>query len=245
MSDVDAADVLLLRSGDDPDPYVQAFADRGREAACVPVLSFAFPYTDELITHLQRRDRYRALVATSPRVGVALRRAFRQRDGVLTRWKATPAYVVGPKTAKRLRSLGFAVRGEEAGSARALVDVIEESGPEGPLLFLSGNRRRDTLPDGLRAAGIPFEEQVVYETRTRTDICLPVGDKDRWLVFFSPSGLEAIQQSDVGSLAAYRCAAIGPTTADALRSTGLSVEAVAGTPSPEGLVAAIEDVDHS
>lgn len=245
MSDVDAADVLLLRSGDDPDPYVQAFAEWGRQAACVPVLSFAFPYTDELITHLQRRDRYRALVATSPRAGVALRRALRRRDGVLTKWEGTPAYVVGPKTAKRLRSLGFDVRGEEAGSARALVNVIGESGPEGPLLFLSGNRRRDTVPDGLRAAGIPFEEQVVYETQTRTDIRLPDADKDRWIVFFSPSGVEAIQHSDAGSLAACRCAAIGPTTADALRSAGLSVEAVAGTPSPEGLVAAIEEVEDS
>lgn len=245
MVEVEGADVILLRSADEPDPYVRAFEDRGRQAACTPVLTFAFPYTKELIAHLRQRDRYHGLVATSPRVGVALHWAFRQKDGLLEEWEGAPAYVVGPKTAKRLRSLGFDVRGQEAGSARALVDVIQEADSGAPLLFLSGSRRRDTLPDGLRAAGIPFEEQVVYETRTRTDIRLPSAEKDRWLVFFSPSGLEAVQESDAGPLGAYRCASIGPTTAEALRGAGVRVEAVADRPSPKGVVEAIEEAERT
>jgi uroporphyrinogen-III synthase len=156
-------------------------------------------------------------------------------------WKGAPAYVVGPKTGGRLRDLGFEVRGEESGNAKALVQRIAERNPSRPLLFLSGNRRRDEVPDGLRAEDIAFEEQVVYETHFRSDLALPPPKGSLWIVFFSPSGLKAVRRAEAGPLTGYRCAAIGPTTAGALRDQGLRVDAVADSPSPDGLVTAIED----
>lgn len=239
MTEPRGPDVLLLRSAKDPDPYVQAFGEEGLEAECRPVLRFEFVDARALRPILQQCSRYAGVIATSPRAAQALRKVF-DGDGTLhSQWKGTPAYVVGPKTGDRFRALGFDVRGEDTGSAKALAELLVDEAPGTPLLFLSGNRRRDTLPSGLDAAGIPFEEQVVYETLLRTDITLPPPRRGCWLAIFSPSGLEAVKKADVGSLGEYRCAAIGPTTADFLREEGLQVRAVAETPSPQGLVQAI------
>ena len=104
------------------------------------------------------------------------------------------------------------------------------------MLFLSGNRRRDTLPRALVEAEQQFDEVEVYRTFTQTDIALP--EPPAWLVFFSPSGIEAVRASGY-DLSAYTCAAIGPTTAGALRDQGANVRAVAETPTPEALTAAL------
>ena len=234
-------DVLLLRSRRSPDRYETAFATAGYTAACFPVLSFRFPHQDVLRQRLAAPDDHAALIATSARAVEAVRRVFEANPSVHERWQGRRAFAVGPATAQRWRTLGLRPEGESAGDAAALAvhiaSVVQPTGP--PLLFLSGNRRRDTLPDGLAARTIPYEEQEVYVTVPRDDLVLPTADEATWLVFFGPSGLAALRQSNA-SVAPCRVAAIGRTTAAALREAGISVEAVAGTPSPEGLVASIQ-----
>jgi len=232
-------DIVLLRSASSPDPYVQAFARAGWRAECRPVLRFTYPAEGALRERLGAAEQFGALVATSPRAVRAVRRVFDDAGALHAAWEGRTAYAVGPKTADRLRALSFEVRGEEAGDAEALAALIAEDALEAPLLFLSGSRRRDTLPDGLRSAGVPFEELVVYETHTRTNLTLPADAEGRWLAFFSPSGVEAVQAADTEALRRYRCAAIGPTTAAGLRSAGGAVEAVAEAPTPEALVQAV------
>lgn len=236
MSSDRAARVFLLRSGSEPDPYVDAFAEAGMEATCVPVLAFTFPHQEALRERLQRPAAYDGLICTSPRAVRALREAFAEPVVDAGAWQAKTAYAVGPRTAEGLRDLGFEPVGEESGSAAALASVIANK----KLLFLCGNRRRDTLPDALNEAGIPFEELVVYETHTRTDITLPEGRKGDWLAFFSPSGIEAIRAASGVDPSLYRKAAIGPTTAAALEKQGWPAEAVAASPTPAALVQAIQ-----
>ena len=239
-TEVSAPDVILLRSADDPDPYVQAFSEVGFHAVCRSVLRFSFPNEQALAERLRRPDAYGGLVATSPRVGRALQRIFDDEGTTHAGWEGATAYAVGPKTAEELRAFSFDVRGEESGTAAALATAIAEDEPSSRLLFLCGNRRRDTLPTRLQEEGIAFEELVVYETHARTDLTLPPPGDDTWLAFFSPSGLEAVQHAEAdGSLEDYHRAAIGPTTAEALTDAGLAPEAVASSPSPEGLVSAI------
>jgi len=234
-------DVILLRSEDaGDDRYVSAFAQAGLRAVCAPVLKFAFLHQSVLKERLEHRDEYAAIIATSPRVASALERLFADREDLAQRWNGASAYALGPKTARRLRDVGLEPRGAEAGDAEALASQIIEETPSASLLFLCGNRRRDTLPDRLQAADVPFEEVVVYETRLRQDLMLPSSGGSTWLVFFSPSGLEAVEQSDSVDLSAYRLAAIGSTTGGALEDAGHSVAAVAQHPSPESLVSAIQ-----
>jgi uroporphyrinogen-III synthase len=209
----------------------------------VPVLTFEFPHQDRVRGCLSTPDAYAALVATSPRAVTAVARVFDAHPALQKRWQGRTAFAVGPSTARAWNDLGLIPEGQSAGGADALVEHIAASvsATEQPLLFLSGNRRRDALPEGLAAHNIPYHEQEAYVTVPRSDLSLPALGDDRpmWVVFFSPSGLDAVQQSSV-ALDSYRVGAIGPTTARRLRAEGLRVDAVAETPSPPGLAAALQ-----
>lgn len=231
-------DVILLRSPDDepPDRYVDAFRTAGLEAVCEPVLQFRYPRQDVLHLRLSQRDQYGGLVVTSPRALEAVEEVFRDDESVQQMWTMARTYTVGRRTAERARSLGLHPRGEDTGGAADLLSVIETDSPSRPLLFLSGNRRRDTLPDGLFNAGISFNELEVYRTDLRSNLVIN-GEPD-WLVFFSPSGVEAVRKNGVDARG-YRLAAIGDTTAAAIDDAGYTAAAVADAPEPEAVVAAI------
>lgn len=239
----DEVDVILLRSADAPDRYLQAFEAADLRAICEPVLSFAFPSQDSLRETLGARGRYGVLIATSPRVGTALEQVFSADEALAEKWRNAPVYAVGPKTAAAVRQIGLRPIGEDAGRAADLAKRIIGDDPQEPLLFLCGNRRRDVLPDRLTEAGVSFDELVVYETHTRTELGLPSPGGRTWLVFFSPSGLEAVQASDSVDPHRYRIAAIGPSTGEAIAGDGFSLDAVAQHPSPEALVRAIQEAE--
>ncbi|WP_022836736.1 uroporphyrinogen-III synthase [Salisaeta longa] len=226
--------VALLRSAasSTSDPYVQAFAQDGWTASCHPVLRFTFPQQEALEAELARAARYGALLVTSPRAVRALEQAWEGQAP--SAWRAKPAYAVGPKTAQALRALGLRPVGHDAGSARQLASRLKAT--DAPFLFLCGNRRRDTLPNALREQGLSYTEQVVYHTHLRTDVTLP--DTVDWIAVFSPSGRKALAASGIDP-SAYQIAAIGPTTAAALREASCTVAAVAASPSPAALQQAV------
>lgn len=232
--------ILLLRRPTEPDPYIAAFDDVGFDAWCVPVLDFEPAGHAALAEHLAEPERYSGLVLTSPRAAEGL------AGQDVSAWQDKPVFVVGPATAARARRLGLQPRGEEAGSAEALAEVVIAGLPTKPLLFLCGDRRRDTLPGCLREADVPLEECVVYRTTgdaSALEAALSV--RPDWLVFFSPSGVEAALECDGISWNSLLLAAIGPTTAEALRESGRSPAAVAAAPTPEALVAAVTHAQRS
>jgi uroporphyrinogen-III synthase len=153
-------------------------------------------------------------------------------------WQDKPVYVVGPRTADAVRELGLTPIGAETGNAEALAQHIVQQHFEAPLLFLCGSRRRDVIPKQLQAAGTVFAELCVYETHLRTDLELPPPASIAWMVFYSPSGVEAMQQIGYDA-SSIRKAAIGPTTAEALEEAVWQVDAIAQEPTPGALVAAI------
>jgi len=233
--------VLLLRSPREPDPYVAALESAGFTAQCVPVLRFEFVGRDALAERIQRPEDYAGLILTSPRAVEAL------RDFDLAAWRDHPTFVVGPRTAGEATKLGLRPVGAESGSADDLADVIIAHSFEQPLLFVCGDRRRDTLPDRLCAADVTFEEVVVYRTLGDADELADTVERmqPEWLVFFSPSGVETAEVLAGPSWNRIRKAAIGPTTAEALRAAGLPPAAVADAPTPEALAAALTHAHRS
>jgi hypothetical protein len=93
-----------------------------------------------------------------------------------------PFYVVGEATAAavqeiqlRFKSNGFScalIRGEQSGTGeqlgRFITDHYDGHGM-GKLLYLTGDKNRDTVPSILAENNIPFQALQVYETRQRTD----------------------------------------------------------------------------
>lgn len=231
--------VLLLRSGDEADPYEEALGAEGFEAASLSVLAFENVNASELRGALEHPNSYDGLIFTSPRAVEALGEAMPWLPAENLLWHGKSVFAVGPRTARELRRIGFEPEGEESGSAEMLADYIGTKTFAQPLLFLCGNRRRDLIPARLEATGIPIEELVVYRSRPRSRLDWPDGRQPDWAVFFSPSGVEAVERSRAIQLQGVRIAAIGPTTADALRRRGLHVDAVAEEPSPGALALAI------
>lgn len=227
--------VVLLRSGDEDDPYEGAFSEQGFDVRSIPVLDFERVNLDRLRDILGRPEEYSGLVLTSPRAVDALREAFDRDSAAHERWRSKPVFVVGPRTADGVRMLGLDPVGETSGSAEALARRILSEPAKHRLLFLSGNRRRELLPSTLRDAGMSFAELCVYETHLRREINWPADRTVDWVVFFSPSGIEAVERADPNLLEAVNVAAIGETTASALHDRGIEVDAVAPEPNPYAL----------
>ncbi len=146
-----------------------------------------------------------------------------------------------------------------------------EKNQQQPLLFLCGNRRRDELPSELAKSNIPYEELVVYQTEynnERNQLLNSSPTASPWLVFFSPSGVESLEEIinnnhnnsensnsnnhnndntiNKSWITRAKIAAIGPTTASAIREILRvpSPQAIASKPNPLSLVEAIVQYDQ-
>ncbi len=242
--------VLLLRSGDESSENIpgqetscgweKALNDAGFDTHTLPVLTFEYAEQDVLYNLLKHPDRYAGLIFTSLRAVEAFSRAFSEAGIGKTGWENKTLFTVGPRTAAAIRSLGYEPEGERAGSAEQLAAYILEQRIGGTLLFLCGDRRRDVLPSLLREGGIRTEEIVAYQTCLRTLHAWPGDKKPDWVVFFSPSGLEAMLKSPEISLEDISIAAIGSVTAEAVRAHGFRVRATAHEPTPEALALALQ-----
>ncbi len=231
--------VCLLRSCDPPDAYALALEANGFQVVCEPVLTFTLTHREALRQALALPESSGGLILTSVRAAEAVAQAVASVDDWPGAWALRPTFVVGPRTAEAVRALGLQPVGEEGGRALALADVIRAHRFDRPLLFLCGDRRREDLPEQLHEAGVLFREMEVYQTRLRDDVDLTHHGRPDWLVFFSPSGVEAVQRSGAAGPLSARRAALGPTTAAAIDAAGWTVDAVAEAPTPTALCRAL------
>lgn len=229
--------IWFLRSPDARDAYEAAFSKAGFAVRFIPMLQFEPTGEEALMDRLSHAERFGGIIITSPRAAGILSRALEvvdPREADL--WKARPAFAVGPKTAAVLREAGMEPVGEKSGNGSELAAYVTSNYvAELPLLFLAGDRRRKELPSALASAGVPFEELTVYRTILH-DAPAPDEVPD-WIAAFSPSGVASWAQNEPPP--GVRYAAIGPTTAEALRTSGLEVSAVADHPSPDSLLFAV------
>ncbi|KAF8633814.1 hypothetical protein AX15_001227 [Amanita polypyramis BW_CC] len=196
-----------------------------------------------------------------------------------TLWSSLPFYAVGQGTASSLSALydlfpaylhlipsPTMVCGQESGNAEQLArfivqDVTDKRGVP-KLLYLTGDKNRETLPSILNEAGVTFEPVQVYGTkgssRFKEVLEMAIGAHpkviDWWIVYFAPSaaqfatpiledyfilpctGSSRLSGSGRPRFSA-RIAAIGPTTLSFLQnSLHLLVTATAQKPSPEILL---------
>ncbi|ROI83818.1 Uroporphyrinogen-III synthase [Anabarilius grahami] len=218
--------VLLLKEPrereNEADPYIEELASCGHTAALIPVLSFRFVSLDDLSERLFQPERFGGLIFTSPRaveaVKICLDSHAHKWEAVKDKWNAKSVYVVGKATASLVEDLGLRPLGEETGTADLLSLLIlqRENQEILPLFFPCGSIKREVLPTALRKNRVPLETLTVYQTSEHPDL-----------------------QKNITDYFTQQLAAIGPTTADALRSHGLTVTCCAEKPAAKHLAAAI------
>lgn len=247
------------RSADTPDPYAAALEQRGYEPVMLGVLEHTLDNVDALVEVARtRREDYAGVIVTSQRAVEAWARATADAA-----WTDVPFYAVATATADALVRAGVPaariIGAEDAGTGERLasfmLDRLQDIPPDRPLLYLVGDKRRDTIARALADGGIAVEEMQVYSTRVRRAFPLDfrialVAALERsatvWLALFSPSGLDGALPliRELGAVHRVRLAAIGPTTRDALVSAGLVAHAVAPRPDADALARALSIADR-
>ena len=163
--------------------------------------------------------------------------------------------VVGPATARAWTELTETAPDlVTRGSAAALLEEPELAGP----LPAPNAARRVLLPasaladpalaEGLRRAGWEVEQVAAYTTVTADACNLPPDLEHRWatggvdaVVLTAPSTTRAVLELLGPPPQGTGLVAIGATTAAATRELGLTVAAVAPSPTPEGVLQATID----
>lgn len=124
-------------------------------------------------------------------------------------------------------------------TAKDLEEIIKKHKEEN-YLFPCSNIRKEELPDFMIKNGFKFTEAIIYKT-VASDLSDIDPNKFDIISFFSPSGVSSLfsnypdfQQKKT------RIATFGPTTAKAVRDSGLIVDIEAPLPNAPSMTGAIE-----
>lgn len=124
-----------------------------------------------------------------------------------TEMKTKNVFCVGLKTKNLLTDNGFNVLAY-TGYADDLCEIILLIYNNYRYTFLSGNLRKDTIPEGLKNAGIAINEIQVYQTLLAPKKLQTTFDA---ILFFSPSGVKSFVKDN--KINNEICFCIGNTTA--------------------------------
>ncbi|MCG8340245.1 MAG: uroporphyrinogen-III synthase [Cytophagales bacterium] len=124
-------------------------------------------------------------------------------------------------------------------TAEDLIQVLKKYKEE-KYIFPCSNVRKDAIPNFLKENGYQYTEAIIYKT-VAGDLSDLANINYDIIVFFSPSGVDslfhnfpAFEQKDT------RIAAFGPTTAQAVRDSGLILDIEAPLPNMPSMTGALE-----
>ena len=238
--------VVITRDVDGGSPYAGALEALGLEAVMMPVTQTAPPADPDALVRAMERGGYQAILCASAKAAGAIIRAKGHTP-------IPEVWAVGPATARVLAEAHLSpilpdTARDGASLARALVSQRDLAGKR-----VLVPRAEDGREDGiaiLRAAEIIVDDIVAYRT-------IPVAADDPAIArgrallasgqaavccVFAPSQVAALDALIGVRSIETRFAAIGETTAEALRDAGAEVIAIAATPTPEGIAKAVASV---
>ncbi len=143
-------------------------------------------------------------------------------------------FCVGLKSKELLEKNGFTVA-VYMDYASELAEIITLIYNKESFTFFSGNLRKETLPQALKAAAVKFNEIETYQTKL-TPFKISKEEKFDGILFFSPSAVESYLKDN--KIKNEICFCIGETTASSLEKVTKNI-IVADGPSVENV---IEDV---
>ncbi|HEX3759771.1 MAG TPA: uroporphyrinogen-III synthase [Kofleriaceae bacterium] len=246
---------VITREADAAAPYAAALGALGLEAVAMPVTTTVPAGDPEQLVRALERGGHAAIVVASARAAAALA-AARERAGVPGRGDGEggcEVWAVGPATQRALAAAGIAARvppGARDAASLARAMLAERSFAGCRVLVPRAEGGRDEAIALLRDAGAEIEAVVAYRTvpAAADDPALALGlaalrgGAAGVCVVFAPSQVAALDALVGVAGVAAPFAAIGGTTAQALRAAGAAAVVVAEAPTPEGLAKAVSAV---
>ncbi|GJJ06071.1 hypothetical protein Clacol_000260 [Clathrus columnatus] len=211
--------VLLLKSPPRiaEDPYQKLIQAEGYYPVFVEVLESVLSNEKKLedILSSEPLGMYRGVVVTSSRSAEAWIRTLEHTSKDCGNWSDIPFYVVGESTARALEPMTIShpskfskrlILGMHAGKAELLayfiLDDLRTRQMAGKLLYLTGDKNRDTFSRIMNEHDIPIDSLMVYETGAASDLerriafaAQTINDRcpddnmnsSVWIIFFAPS----------------------------------------------------------
>ncbi|MCW2117919.1 uroporphyrinogen-III synthase [Flavobacterium sp. 7A] len=151
--------------------------------------------------------------------------------------KTKTVFCVGIKTKDLLEQNGFTVA-VYMDYASELAEIITLIYNKESYTFLSGNLRKETLPEALKNAEITFNEIEVYQT---TLAPFKISDQENFdgIMFFSPSAVESYLSNN--KIKKEICFCVGNTTAQALEDNKIKNIIIAEIPTIEDVIVEVMD----
>jgi uroporphyrinogen-III synthase len=146
--------------------------------------------------------------------------------------KEKMVFCVGIKTKELLEANGFTVS-VYMDYASELAEIITLIYNKESYTFLSGNLRKETLPQALNEAEITFNEIEVYQTALAP---FKISEQENFdgIMFFSPSAVESYLSNN--KIKKEICFCVGNTTASALEEKKIKNIVIAEIPTIEDVI---------
>jgi uroporphyrinogen-III synthase len=251
---------VVTRDREGAAPFAAALAPLGLEVVAMPVTRTEPPEDPDALARALARGGHAAIVCASARAAAALVAASGAQAGAQARVQAgvqagapllPEVWAVGPATARALetgRIRAIVPDGVRDGASLARAMIAARSLAGARVLVPRAEDGRDEAIACLRAAGAEIDDVIAYRT-----IATPAGEtalaEGRELLLSGRAAIcVVLAPSQVAALAALvplaplLFAAIGETTAAALRAAGAETVAVAATPTPAGIATAVRSV---
>ncbi|MGH9733205.1 MAG: uroporphyrinogen-III synthase [Candidatus Acidiferrales bacterium] len=245
--------IIVTRAADQSHELVSALESKGATVIIFPLVAFAPPDDWSILDQqLKKLDGFDAILFLSRN---AVRYVFQRCRELGIKCEFSPmkrpfVATVGPATQQALNEEGWSV--DYVAKDHTAESLVQEIGDRlaGKSVFLPrGNRGDDDLPGALRRAGATVTEVVAYQTCAPSDVSpsmldhIHAGNVDS-VVFASPSAFHnlcsLISRSEIIAISErVQFAAIGPTTARAIREFGAHVAVEAADPSAAGMADAL------
>lgn len=239
--------VLVTRPEGQSDDFRRLLEQEGAKVILCPTIEITPPESweacDEAITRLEQYDGF---VFTSPNAAKFFLGRAAERRKEATTIGNKPCYAVGAHTASAVSSFGYrALLLNGVITGKSLADALTKT-PHRFVALPKGNLASGEAANALREHGIQVDEFVVYRTVNKArehaqqlEAALNT-EKVDLLTFFSPSSFEnLVEVLPAGLLSGKTIAAIGSTTASAVRSAGFEVAIMPALPSSTEMANAI------
>lgn len=240
---------VITRDPEAAAPYAAALAPLGLEAVALPVTCTAPAEDPQALVRAIARGGHAAIVVASARAAAALDAARGRRGGSAL----AEVWAVGPATARALEAAGIAAQvppgaRDGAALARALLDARALAGRR--VLVPRAEGGRDEAIAILQGAGVEVDAVVAYRTvpaaagdpALARGLALLRGGAAGVCAVFAPSQVRALDALCPIRGISAPFAAIGETTAAALRDAGAQTVVIADGPTPERLAKAVSAV---